>query len=268
MSMPAETDAPGLSAVLITLDAEAHLRECLQGLQFCDEIVVLDGGSHDATAAICREFGARFQLETDWQGFGVQKNRALALARGEWVLSIDADEVVTDALRQEILVRLGAPGAVVAFNLPRRSNFCGSWIRHSGWWPDRVTRLFKRTTARFSDDIVHEHLIVDGAEAPLCEPLLHYTYDNFEQALEKLNRYSTLGARMAFERGRKTSLAGALARAAWAFLRTYLLRAGVLDGRAGVALAVYSAHGTYYRYLKLWKLWRDVRLVRSKSREA
>jgi len=246
-----------VSAVLITRDAEAHLRECLDGLRWCDEIVVVDGGSRDSTAAICAEYGARVITETDWRGFGVQKNRALDLATGDWVLSIDADEVVTPALGEEIAIRLAALGDAVAFSVPRRSNFCGHWIRHSGWWPDRVTRLFRRGQARFTDDLVHERLVVDGVTAELHTPLLHYTYDSYEQALDKLNRYSTLGAQMAFERGKRATPAAALGRALWAFLRTYLLRRGVLDGRAGLALALYTAHGTFYRYLKLWKLGRD-----------
>ena len=248
---------PRVSAVLITRDAEAHLRECLAALHWCDEIVVVDGGSRDATLPICAEFGARVVGETDWQGFGVQKNRAIEQAGGDWLLSIDADEVVSPELQAEIAAALTAPADAVAFSLPRRSNFCGHWMRHGGWWPDRVTRLFKRGSARFSNDLVHEHLICDGRVAELREPLLHYTYDSYEQALDKLNRYSTLGAQMAHARGRRATPGKALLRGVWAFLRTYLLRRGLLDGRAGLALALYNAHGTYYRYLKLWKLTRD-----------
>jgi len=245
---------PRVSAVLITRDAEAHLRECLAGLSWCDEIVVVDGGSRDATLTICAEFGARVVTETDWRGFGVQKNRAIALAAGDWLLSIDADEVVTSTLQAEILEHLQTPGDTVAYTFPRRSNFCGHWMRHGSWWPDHVTRLFRRGAAKFSDDLVHERLLVDGHAETLNAPLLHYTYDSYEQALDKLNRYSTLGAQMAQARGKRSTPAKALLRGVWAFLRTYLLRRGILDGRAGLALALYNAHGTYYRYLKLWKL--------------
>ncbi|HEX7381840.1 MAG TPA: glycosyltransferase family 2 protein [Nevskiaceae bacterium] len=255
--MPEKDRAAHVSAVLITLNAQAHLRECLEGLTWCGEIVVVDGGSDDGTLAICQEFRARVVMHADWQGFGVQKNRALAAATGEWLFSIDADEVVTPALRDEILARLRSPGGAVGFSMPRRSNFCGHWIRHCGWWPDRVTRLVRRGKGRFSDDLVHEHLMVEGLVAELREPLLHYTYDSIEQALDKLNRYSTLGARSAYDRGRRAGLATAMLRGAWAFLRTWLLRRGFLDGRAGLALALYNAHGTYYRYLKLWKLTRS-----------
>jgi glycosyltransferase involved in cell wall biosynthesis len=249
---------PRISAVLITRDAEAHLRECLASVAWCDEIVVIDGGSRDATPAICAEFGARLFEQTDWQGFGIQKNRALQQASGDWVLSIDADEVVTPGLRAQIESAIAQPGNAVAFSLPRRSSFCGHWMRHGGWWPDRVLRLFRRGQARFSDDIVHERLVVDGPVALLGEPLLHYTYDTLEQALAKLDRYSTLGAAAAHARGKRATPLSAVLRGGWAFIRTYCLRLGLLDGRAGLMLALYNGHGTYYRYLKLWLLGRGV----------
>lgn len=248
---------PKVSAVLITLNAQAHLRECLTGLTWCDEIVVLDSGSTDATAAICREFGARVEVSPDWPGFGPQKNRALALASGDWVFSVDADEVCTPELRAEIEAVVRSPGTTVAFEMPRRSSFCGHWMRHGGWWPDRVTRLFRRGTARFADVVVHEHLVVGGAVARLREPLLHYTYDTLEQALEKMNRYSTLGARQAFDGGQRATPLTAVLHGSWAFLRTYAIRLGWLDGHAGLMLAYYNAQTTYYRYLKLWLLGRS-----------
>jgi glycosyltransferase involved in cell wall biosynthesis len=247
----------GVSAALITLNAQAHLRECLASLAWCDEIVVIDGGSSDGTTAICAEFGVRLVQAADWPGFGKQKNRAVEQCAGEWIFSIDADEVCSEALRAQLLAFIAAPGEAAACEMPRRSNFCGHWIRHGGWWPDRVTRLFRRGRARFSDDMVHERLLVDGPMARLSEPLLHYTYDTLEQALAKMDRYSTLGAQQAYARGRRATPLSALARGAWAFFRTYLLRLGLLDGGAGLMLASYNAHGTYYRYLKLWLLCRD-----------
>jgi glycosyltransferase involved in cell wall biosynthesis len=255
--MPADA-AMRVSAVLITRDAQAHLRECLESVAWCDEIVVVDGGSRDATPAICAEFGAVVVEETEWLGFGVQKNRAIAKASGDWLFSIDADEVCTPALRAQIGRQLAATRAA-ALEMPRRSSFCGHWMRHGGWWPDYVTRVFRRGAARFSEDLVHERLIVDGPVERLTEPLLHYTYDNFEQALAKMDRYSTLGAEQAHARGKRATPASALLRAAWAFVRTYILRLGLLDGGAGLMLASYNAQGTYYRYLKLWLLGRPAR---------
>ena len=251
-----------LSAVLITKNAQAHLRECLATLAWCDEIVVLDSGSTDATAAICDAAGARFIVSPDWPGFGPQKNRALELARGEWIFSVDADEICTPELRAEIERVMRANGSdqdAAAYQCARLSSFCGTFMRHGGWWPDRVTRVWRRGRARFSDDVVHECVIADGGIARLRAHLIHYTYDNLEQALEKLNRYSTLGAEMAFKQGKRASLASALGRGAWAFARTYFLRLGLLDGAAGFQLALYNAQTTYYKYLKLAYLSRPPR---------
>jgi glycosyltransferase involved in cell wall biosynthesis len=257
-------DRPRLSAVLITKNASAHLRECLASLAFADEIVILDSGSSDSTESIAGEFHAEFVVDADWQGFGVQKNRALELATGDWVLSIDADEIVTPELRDDILRTLAAP-AFAVYAMPRLSNFCGRWMRHGGWWPDPVTRLFRRERAKFSADAVHERLVFDGECGRLQSHLLHYSYDDFEQVLEKLDRYSTLGAQQAFARGARASLAQAIARGAWAFVRTYVVKLGFLDGGAGYLLARYNAQTTYYKYVKLGLLGRKAQL-RSEER--
>lgn len=248
-------EAPRVSAVLITRDAQAHLRECLGALAWADEIVVLDSGSTDATEAICREFNVRFVRSADWPGFGPQKNRVLALARGDWVFSVDADEICTEQLRAEIQLALERDQHT-AYAMPRLSSFCGHWMRHGGWWPDYVTRLFRRGSARFSDDQVHEHLIVDRAAGRLKAHLLHYTYDTMAQAQEKMQRYSTLGAQQAFSQGRRARQLDANLRGAWTFLRTYLLRRGFLDGAAGLKLARYNAQTTYLKYRKLADLTR------------
>lgn len=246
-------ERPRLSAVLISLNAEAHLRECLQSVAWADEIVVLDSGSTDATPAICAELGAQFHRSPDWPGFGPQKNRALALAAGDWIFSIDTDEVCTPELRAQIEGAMRA-GTHAAYEMPRRSSFCGHFMRHGGWWPDYVTRLFRRGCARFSDSRVHERLLVDGSTGRLTTPLVHYTYDTLEQALAKAEHYATAGAQQAFEAGKRSSPLQAALRGAWAFVRTYVVRLGFLDGAPGLALARYNAHTTRLRYLKLWQL--------------
>jgi len=243
-----------LSAILITRDEEANLRDCLASLSFAREIVVVDSGSTDATVAIAEAAGARVVRTPDWPGFGPQKNRALALATQPWVLSIDADERVTEALRDEILsvVRGPAESGPAAWDMPRRSSYCGRFMAHSGWYPDRVLRLFRRGTARFSDDVVHERLVAEGSVGHLRSDLLHYSFPDLETVLDKVNRYSTAGARRMQARGREASLGSAVAHGLWAFLRTYVLQRGFLDGRLGFVLAVSNAEGTYYRYLKRW----------------
>ena len=244
---------PTISAVLISLNAQAHLRECLQSVAWCDEVVVLDSGSTDATPKICAEAGATFSVSADWPGFGPQKNRAIALASGAWIFSLDTDEVCTPELRAAIedAVRVGT---FPAYEMPRRSSFCGHFMRHGGWWPDHVTRVFRRGAARFSDSRVHESLVVDGKVGRVNTPLIHYTYDNLQQALEKAERYATAGAQQAFEQGKRATPLTAALRAAWAFVRTYVIRLGFLDGAPGLALARYNARTTCLRYMKLWRL--------------
>jgi glycosyltransferase involved in cell wall biosynthesis len=243
-----------LSIILITKNAADTLLRCLESVRWADEIVVVDSGSSDDTARICRELGAKLSIAEDWPGFGPQKNRALNLASGEWVLSIDADEWVTPELRSEIEASLSAPGAHLGFRLPRLSSYCGRPMRHSGWWPDYVTRLFKRGHARFSDDLVHERLNIQGGIGKLKHPLMHEAIRSLEQVIEKINAYSSAGAENMARTGRRGSLVTALWHGFWSFFRTYVLRAGFLDGREGFMLAISNAEGAYYRYLKLMLL--------------
>lgn len=246
-----------LSVIVITKNEAHNIESCLRSVSFADQLVVLDSGSTDGTVELARGLGADVSINTDWQGFGLQKNRALALARSDWVLSIDADETVTEALKAEIQSTLLASAPTPAFDvysLPRLSSYCGQYMHHSGWYPDRVRRLFKRDMATFSADLVHEKVLTNRPVGQLTQHLLHNSFQNFEAVLDKLNRYSSAGAQVLFARGRKASLGKALAHGLWAFFRTYVLRLGFLDGRMGLVLAISNAEGTYYRYLKLWLL--------------
>lgn len=239
-----------LSVVIITKNEQASIRRCLESVKWADEIVVLDSGSTDNTVNICREYTAHVH-QTDWPGFGAQKNRALGYATGDWVLSLDADEWVTAKSRAELEHTVAQRQDAAAFRLPRLSSFCGRFMLHSGWWPDHVVRLFRRGTARFSDDAVHERVLVDGKIGTLQEPLMHETFVDLDELLRKMNNYSTLSAQEMHRAGKRSGLAMAVVRAAWAFVRTYFLRGGFLDGREGFMLAVATAEGTYYRYVKL-----------------
>ena len=164
---------------------------------------------------------------------------------------------MTPQLRDEILNAVSQPEEATAFRLPRLSSFCGRFMRHSGWWPDYVIRLFRRGAARFSDDAVHEQVIADGKTGTLRNPIMHETFVDLDELLVKMNNYSSLAAREMHERKRKTGLSGAVLRGIWAFFRTYVLRGGFLDGREGFMLAVATAEGTYYRYAKLMLLDRQ-----------
>jgi glycosyltransferase involved in cell wall biosynthesis len=242
-----------VSAILITKNAATTLRRALDSLAWANEIIVVDSGSTDDTVGIARTLGAEVHITADWPGYGPQKNRALGHATGDWVISLDADEWLTPEGREEIRRTLESPRAA-AYALPRRSSFCGRVMNHSGWWPDHVVRLFRRDAARFSDDLAHERLIVDGVTAKLREPLMHEAIVDLDQMLGKMNAYSTAGARMQAARGRRASLAKAVLHGVWAFVRTYVLRRGFLDGREGFLLAVANAEGSYYRYVKLMLL--------------
>lgn len=248
-----------LSVVLITRNEAHNIAACLDSLSFADEIVIVDANSQDTTAAIASRCGAKVIVTDDWPGFGPQKNRALAESTGEWILSIDADERVSAALRTAILRAIAEPSADV-YAMRRISNYCGYWIRHGAWANDWVARLFRRSSAQFSLDRVHEKLLYDCPDAHLSGELLHYSYRNFEESLEKLNRYSTLTAEQRFAAGRRSSLWGAHMRAKASFVKSYLLQAGFLDGAGGWLVARYQAESCFYRHAKLWQLARQVSL--------
>ncbi len=249
---------PTLSVILITRNEEANLADCLASLEgIAQQIVVVDTNSSDRTLDIAKSYGAAIAQPPDWPGFGPQKNRALDLATGEWVLSLDADERLTPALKSEIVTAIHHSAHVDCFAIPRLSWYCGRFIRHSGWNPDYVDRLFKRGSARFSDDLVHERLIPSGQVAKLENPMLHYSFMNYSQVLQKIDRYSTASAEQAFAKGKTSTPLKAVLHGAWSFFRTYFLRAGFLDGPQGFTLAMSNAQGTYYRYVKLWHLIRE-----------
>jgi len=231
-----------LSAIVITRNEAANIAACLEALAFCDERIVVDSGSSDDTVRIAQDKGARVGYRA-WQGFGVQKNHALSLAIGDWVLSIDADERVSPALATAIKSAI-ATDAADAYEMPRRSTFCGREMRHSGWYPDYVLRLFRRGKARFSDDLVHERVICDGRIARLAEPLIHHPVEKLDDAIARADRYSTAGAEMLLASGRRVSFLSGIAHGFYSFFRTYVLRAGFLDGREGFLLAVANAEGT------------------------
>lgn len=244
-----------LSVVIITKNEEEHLRDCLESVRnLADEIIIVDSNSSDKTQDIAMEFGALIQVYDDWRGFGVQKNRAVSLANNHWVLSIDADERVTSELANEISRVLQSQTNFQAYEIPRLSWYCGRFIKHSGWQPDYVLRLFDRRVAQFSLDLVHERVLCTSEVGRLNASMLHYSFQNFSQVLTKIDRYSSASAEQLYRSNAKASLPKAVGHGLWAFVRAYILRLGFLDGAQGFALAISNAEGTYYRYLKLWLL--------------
>lgn len=244
---------PTLGIALITKNAAAQLDACLAAVAWADKIIVLDSGSTDTTLDIAAKYGAQIHVTPDWPGFGTQKNRCIDLVDTDWILALDADEVLTPELTAEIRAALANPQTDV-YALPRLSNYCGRWMYHSGWYPDFVPRLFKRGSARYSEDLVHERLIFQGELSRFKHHLLHYSFDDLSQVLAKVNSYSSAGAQQRLQRGERSGLMKAISKGLWTFIRCYLIKRGFLDGREGFILAVSNAEGAYYRHLKLMYL--------------
>ena len=241
-------------SVIIVAKNEAHnIVDCVHSCSFADEILVFDSGSIDGTVDLARQAGAKV-IETDWPGYGPQQQRGIAAASGEWVLSLDADERISPELQQEILQSIARPLAD-GYRLPRLSTFCGQFIHHSGWRPDYTLRLVRRQKAGFTDHFLHAHMTVQGSQADLQHPIIHYSYRDLRDVLDKLDRYSSGNALDMAKRSLPSKgLGQALSHGIWAFIRTYVLRAGFLDGSAGLMLAIYNAECTYYKYLKYREL--------------
>lgn len=241
-----------LSAVLIVKNESDKLAECLESLYFADEILVLDSGSTDDTCDIAHRYGARVAVELEWQGFGVQRQRAQSLARGHWILCIDADERVTVPLRQSIVQAINGEDAVYEVN---RLSWCfGRFMRHTDMYPDWIPRLYPRAKAGFDDTRVHERL-QNPQKLPvrrLDGDLLHYVYDSVRHLVSKSALYSEQWAIARAEQGRKGSLLSACLHGLACFVRMYILRRGFLDGGQGFLIALVMSHATFVKYADLW----------------
>lgn len=249
-------DTVSLSVIIITKNSAKTIARCLQSLSMADEIIVLDSGSEDDTVAICQQYATRV-IETDWPGFGTQKNRAIDMTTNDWILSIDADEWLSETLQVSLRTWLAETAlasyddSVKAYRMQRRSSYLGRWIKHGDWASDNCTRLFNKHNARYQEVPVHEALVVKGRVAKLSGFLMHEAYVSLEQVLGKLNQYSSLAAKRRLASGQKSSLMKAWLKASWCFLRGYCFRLGFLDGREGLLLALTNAHGVLYRSLKM-----------------
>ncbi|MBA2654531.1 MAG: glycosyltransferase family 2 protein [Gammaproteobacteria bacterium] len=242
-----------LSVIIITKNEADNILSCLDSVKFANEIIVLDSGSTDETVSLCQQYTDNVH-QVDWPGFGIQKNRALQKCTSAWVLAIDADEIVSSALRQEITTLIKNESLHSAYRIPRKSKYCNQFMAFGDWRKDSCVRLFKKDKAIFKELPVHEALIVDGTVGKLQGPLLHNSFSNFEEVLHKINDYSTLSATYKFAEGKRSGLLKAIVRGGWTFFRGYFLRLGFLDGRKGFMLAISNAEGCYYRYLKIMLL--------------
>lgn len=243
---------PQTLSVIVVAKNEAHdIADCIRSVKdIALEVIVYDSGSTDGTPDICRELGAKVVV-TDWPGDGPQKNRALDIAAGDWVLCLDADERAGPELRADILRVLAEGSSHSAFRSPRSSSFCGRFMKHSGWWPDYIIRFFKRGEGRFTDVRTHTHLEYKGTLGTLRGPVVHLAIPALEESLDKMNSYSSSGAATLRDKGRTSSVTEAAVRGLWMFFRVYFLKLGFLDGREGFVLAVLNAEGSFHKYAKI-----------------
>ena len=243
-----------LSAVVITQNAAGQIAACLDSLNFCAELIVVDSGSSDATIDIARARGARV-VQTSWRGFGAQKNFAVSQASHEWVLCVDADERVSVELRESIERALAAPQCA-AYRFPRCNRFLGRYLRHGEGYPDWSLRLFDRRRARWSDDTVHEKVLADCPCGSLAGDLLHDSAETLDAYLDKQNRYTSLAAQQAIAAGRRAHLGQLLLSPLWRFFKFYVLRLGVADGLPGLVHILIGCGNSFAKYAKMLDLQR------------
>ncbi len=235
-----------LSVIIICRDEAQQIKACLESISWADEIIVVDSGSTDGTREIAETFTPHVH-DVPWKGFGPQKNNALSLATGDWVLSIDADERAERGMEQEVR-HLMHKREHVGYEVPRCNWYCGRKIRFGDWGGDQVLRLFQRAHGRFTDDAVHERIIVDGSIGKLRTPLEHHTIRTLEQHRDKIRYYTELTTRLGQESGKRSSLTKAALHGGWAFLRGYVFKGGFLDGSAGFNVASGQAKSVWWRY--------------------
>ena len=248
---------PRLSVTVIALNQEAHIVHCLKSVSFADEIVLVDSGSQDRTLELARGFTPRI-FTIPWQGFAGTKNFALEQAQMEWVLSLDTDERVPPALKEEILAVVRADGPLAGYRVPRKNYVGGRWVRHLGWYPDYTLRLFRRSQGRFRDREVHEEVEVEGAVGTLTNPLEHYSYHDLKEYAARQDRYARLAAREMAGRGRGPMPGELLWRPFLTFLKLFLWKKGFLEGSLGLSLAKESSRYNYLKYYYLRELSRGV----------
>jgi len=244
---------PKISAIVIVYNEEKNIRRCLESLSWTDEIVVVDSFSQDKTREIASNFTDKI-IDVKWEGFGKKKEFAREKASYDWVLSIDADEVVSGQLKDEIKSIIEKDAALDGYYIPRLSSFLGKWIKHSGWYPDYVLRLFKKRKARFDQSLVHEKLILGGETGFLKDCIMHYTDPDIHHYLSKMDKYTTLGSEKLFQEGKSATFFDLILRPPSVFFKMFILKLGFLDGGYGFVLACLSSFHVFVKYAKLWHL--------------
>ncbi len=245
-----------ITVVVITYNEEDRLDAALQSVQdVASEIVVIDRHSTDNTLDVAKKFTDRI-FSREWTNYADQKNFGNSQANFPWILSLDADERLSPELRDEIFRLRSEEPKVSAFSMPRQASYLGKWIRHSGWYPDRKIRLFRKDKARWEGEYVHESLVVEGEVKKLTGVLHHFTYRDMSDQVKRLNLYSSLGAQSLYARQKKCRWYHLVFMPFFAFLRSFVWKAGVLDGSAGFIIAIFQGYGVFLKYAKLREIWK------------
>jgi glycosyltransferase involved in cell wall biosynthesis len=238
-----------ISATIITFNEERNIARVIESLRCCEEILVLDSGSNDRTVEIAGKLGARVE-EASWHGYAAQKNIAAELATYDWILSLDADESLSEALEAEIWHIKKSGAEYEGYTMPRMAQYLGRWILHSGWYPDRKVRLFDRRKAHWVGEFVHESVKVDGPVGHLESNLLHFTCSSLSEHLRTMDRYTTLAAQEMVTHGQSLGFARLLLDPPWTIFRTYVLKLGFLDGIEGLTIAYMAGLYNFVKYAK------------------
>lgn len=243
-----------ISACVTTFNEEHNIHRCLQSLVWCDEIVVVDSFSTDRTVELCRTYTDKVEQHA-WLGYIGQKNLIRKMASHEWLLFVDADEEVSDALREQIIAEFNkGPGEICGYEFPRMVNYMGRWIRHGEWYPDVKLRLFRKDRGRSGGQEPHDQVFVNGPIKRLRGHLYHFTYDDLYDHVETMNRFSTITAREKYREGQRFRWADFVFRPPLRFLKAFFIKRGFMDGTRGFLIALISSVGVYVKYAKLWEL--------------
>ncbi|MFN3403726.1 MAG: glycosyltransferase family 2 protein [Cytophagaceae bacterium] len=246
-----------ISAIVITKNEEANIARCLGSLNWVDEIILLDSGSTDSTMKIAAQFNNVKCLTTEWLGYSATKQAATDKSKNEWILWVDADEVISDQLREEI-IGLKSDNNHVAFEMPRKTFFMGQWVKHCGWYPGRVTRLFNKNSCRFNNKILHEGLDINGSTGRLKADILHYSYTSLYQYFDKMNYYGKFGAEELVRKGRKFGWHQLIINPLHTFIKTYFFNKGILDGTTGFIISVGSSFSNFIKYVNFYYLSKEL----------
>jgi len=239
-----------LSVCIICKNEESTIESCLESIKWADEIVIVDSGSTDRTLDIAKKYTDKIFIRDDWEGFGEQRRRAEKLATNDWVFAIDCDEVVTPALQQDILTALSDIKDKQVILVNRLTKFCGKYIYHSGWHPDRIVRIYNKNITGYNTSLVHEAVDKKGLERiHMKGKLLHHQHEDLFPYINKRNKYAMFGAEQILKKNKKSSLTKALSSAFFAFIRHYFLRLGFLDGKAGLIISIIQSQYSFNKYI-------------------